>query len=389
MPLTFYADAASYDSMIDEAGDVDLFRVDATSTATLRVQLTVPTYSYLQAQVSVYDELMNLLSSSTPSVSSTSASVPAEAGKVYYVSVAYGYSALLNGEQTGSYSLQVTLDPPLPADDVPGEFVNAVSLDLPADGSIRYESRIDAARDEDVFQFVAPFDGEYRVQQIAVNGSTLDSVLIAYDAYQGELTRDDDSGEIDNDALLTIDATQGSTYYLKAGSYQRSDGTASTGDYAILVERVGTTTPPAGDDDFASTRDYARDLPLDPDEPLSINGRIGHAYDLDYFRITAPGTGMTTILLERADEGSLDPELLVQTAIGDSLATNDNIDEQDSNCAVTLELQAGETYYVIAASSLLAPSENSIGSYRLTIIPPGAPAPPQEDDDVAPDAPVP
>jgi hypothetical protein len=388
MPLTFYADAASYDSAIDEAGDVDLFRVDAAGDGTLRVEVTVPSYSYLQAQISVYDAAMNLLNSSTPSTAVTSALVRAEAGTVYYVSVAYGYASLY-GDETGSYSLRVTLDPPLPADDVPGEFINAVTLELPADGSIRYESRIDALRDEDVFQFVAPLDGEYRVQQVATNGSALDSVVIAYDSYQVELTRDDDSGELGSDALLTIYGTQGSTYYIKAGSYQPLDGGASTGEYAILVERVATTSSAPGDDDFAGTRDYARDLPLEPNQQLTINGRIGHAYDLDYFRITAPATGRTTILLERGDQGSLDPELLVQTGDGDPLAMNDNAGETTSNCEVTIELEAGETYYVIAAASLLAQPEAATGSYSLSIFPPGAAVSRLEDEDVAPDAPVP
>lgn len=388
MLLAFDADIAACDSAIDEIGDVDLFRVEAPREATLRAQVSVPALTYLQAQVSIYDEGMNLLNSSAPSTSSGSAMIQAQTGRVYYISIAYGYSALLYGDETGGYSLQVALDLPLPSDDVSGEFSTAMPLDLPRDGSIRYESRIDARFDEDLFSFVAPVEGDYRIEQVAINGSTLDPLLIVYDAYQGELMRDDDSGELESDALLTFFATEGSTYYIKAGNYP--DGAASTGDYALVVERVGTTTvsPPA-DDDFAGTRDYARDLPLEPTELLSITGRIGSPYDLDYFRFRAPESGTATIRLECVDPGTLDPELLVQTPTGESLATSDNLHEDTRDCAVTLELVTGETYYVIAASSLLAPPENGTGNYRLTIIPPGASTPAPESDNVAPEAPAP
>lgn len=386
--LTFYDNSATYDSIIDQPGDRDLFRIDATESLSLRVDVSIPLYSSLQAQVTIYDSSMTQLAISDVSSSAAGARIMAEAGRTYYASVAYAESLYAYGVTTGDYSLIAAFEPPS-VDSISDAFAEAQVLNVDVDGWAYFESRIDASFDEDMFRFTATFDGEIDVRMKSILSSGLDSLLIAYDAEFNEIARDDDGGEAEGDARLIFPIARDATYYLKAAGYESLAGIGSTGDYALSLYRAATspTPAPSGLDDYSGTRDYAHTITVQPDAPFTIDGMVEHGYDLDYFRLVAPLTGTLTITVTPLGESNLDTELLIQNSLGDSLGTNDNVSATDSTSRLQLDVREGETYYVIAAASLVTTPDRTTGAYRVTILPPGASAP-DDDDETAPDAPT-
>ena len=391
--LAFYDNNAAHSSAIERPGDRDLFRIDAAESLPLRVEVSIPLYSELQAQVTLYDSSMTQLAVSDVSTNYAVARIMAEAGQTYYAAVAYGDSLYETGTNTGSYTLLAGFERPA-TDAISDTFADAERLSLDGDGFAYYESRIDESHDEDMFRFTATFDGEIEVQMKSILGSDLDSVLFAYDDEFNLIGQNDDVDEDDRNSKLVFSVVRDRTYYLKATGYiSILDGVGSTGDYALSLYRAtGTPTPnptpaPASLDDYSDTREFAHPIAIERDAAFTIDGVIEHGYDLDFFRLVSPLTGTLTITITPRGEGNLDTELLIQNSDGESLGTNDNVSETDRSSRLQLDVREGVTYYVIAAASLKATPDRATGGYRLTVLPPGVPAP--EDDETAPDAPTP
>lgn len=390
--LTFFDNSATHSSVIDQPGDRDLFRIDAAESRPLRVEVSIPLYSSLQAQVTLYDSTMTQLAVSEVSTSYAVTRIMAESGQTYYAAVAYADSLYTAGMATGDYSLLANFELPS-TDSISDTFASAEPLNLDGDGWVYYESRINQSRDEDMFRFTATIDGEIEVQMKSILGTGLDSVVIAYDSEFNQIGLDDDSGEADGDSRLILTVVRDATYYLKATGYITIDGVGSTGDYALSMYRATATplptpTPePTSLDDYSGTRDYAHPIAIEPDAAFTIDGMVEHGYDLDFFRLVSPLTGTLTITVAPRGEGNLDTELLIQDSLGESLGTNDNVSATDSTSRFQLEVTEGVTYYVIAAASLVTTPDRSTGGYRVTILPPGVEPP--EDDETAPDAPTP
>ncbi|HJT75964.1 MAG TPA: PPC domain-containing protein, partial [Gemmataceae bacterium] len=179
-----------------------------------------------------------------------------------------------------------------------------------------------------------------------------------YDAAQQLLTFNDDGGggSNDTDSLVRFNVTAGQTYYVQAGAFGDS-----TGAYVLTFtagDRLG--------DGFGHTFADAQAIPLDATGAGSVQGTIVNSGDQDFFRFTAPATGLLSVTQGAASGGSLDSVLSVYDATPQhaQLARNDDASSDTVDSALQLAVTAGQTYYVVAAGF-----GTSTGAFRVTIAP--------------------
>ena len=89
-----------------------------------------------------------------------------------------------------------------------------------------------------MFRLVAPMTGRLTVKQVAdtASGSSLDSLLTAYDDTGRQLARNDDSGPGTLNSLVEFAVEAGRTYYVQAAAYG-----SSTGRYTLSVVELSFT----------------------------------------------------------------------------------------------------------------------------------------------------
>jgi hypothetical protein len=136
-------------------------------------------------------------------------------------------------------------------------------------------------------------------------------------------------------------------YYVSAGAYND----AGTGRYTVGVS--------LSSDDHGDTRSTSTAISLNAAGTGGASGRINFAGDRDLFRFTAARSGRITINLSAAT-AALDTVLAAYDSSGRWIAGND--DAVGTNSRLSLNVQAGRTYYLMASGY-----GNTTGQYSLSI----------------------
>lgn len=223
LPLT--ADGAgTVKGNIESAGDVDMYRIDATFTGGLAIAQNAFLGGSLDTYLRVYNSAGVLITENDDHSSTNSlVEFAVTAGETYFV------EAGAYGTNIGEYVLSVRQ---APLDDFPGvTLADAYALNVTPRSATTVHGAIERAGDVDLFRFVAPFTGQLTIDQGASAGSGLDSYLHVFDNTGAEIAFDDDSGPgLDSQVVLNVVA--GQTYYVRAGAY-----ISSTGAYNLTFSR--------------------------------------------------------------------------------------------------------------------------------------------------------
>ena len=297
---------------IGYVGDIDYFRVQATTTGQLTVYTTGSTDTYGRLEDSggnLYNAGNILASNDDGGVGTNFKIVRTVAPGTYYIRVT-GV-----GSRTGSYNIYADFGGTPPASDDHGNTratSTALSLNSPLTG------RISPAGDIDYFRVQVTTSGELTVE---TTGS-LDTVGRLENSSGSTLASNDDSG-VGSNFRIVRDVTAG-TYYIRVTGYR-----SKTGSYTLQAS-MGSA------DDHGNTRATATSLPLN--SPLT--GRINRAGDIDYFRMQVTAPGELTVYTT----GSTDTVGRLESSSGGTLASNDD-GGVDRNFRIVRDVTAG-THYI-------------------------------------------
>jgi hypothetical protein len=282
---------------IEQAGDVDMFRVIARGTGRMTVDQVARSGSQLDCYLVVFDSRGQEIARNDDSGGTLNSHVQVnvEAGATYYVR-AGGYAS-----STGAYQLRLAGSPVSttpattvpPPDDHANQFVTASELQLDSGGSGTAMGVVERAGDIDMFRFVAQATGRLTIEQRARVGSPLDSYLIVYGGAGREIARNDDSNDTFN-SRVQIEIVHGETYFIRASAYG-----GSVGNYQLSLAGPAASTSSsesaARADDYGNRFDDAAPVVLDASGTGSAFGVIERANDVDIFRFVAGDTGHMTI----------------------------------------------------------------------------------------------
>lgn len=324
---------------VGSVGDRDVFRFQTDASGLTIIQLGAD-LSLLDTFVTLLDSSGNVLDSNDdvdfPFNSDSFLTFTAQAGETYFVE-ARGF-----GSSIGDYSLTIALD----IGDTPA---TAFDLGLLTVGEpLQFFSAIDVAGDRDVFRFQAATDGPTTIQLTTDFFSDLDTVLRFLDSSGNVLAVNDDF--LGTDSLLTFTIQGGQTYFVEASGFE-----SSTGSYALEIAILG--------EDIGDTIETALNLGLlSNNQPLLASSRIDLPGDRDVFQFQTQTPGITLVRLNASNSSSLDPFVTLLDSAGNTLASNDDADFFDLNSSLTIALQGGQTYYVVASGI-----GSSIGRYALSL----------------------
>lgn len=329
---------------IDVIGDVDVFSFIPTTTGALTITQTGQTVGASgplpSGKISVLDFFITELASSPANGNSTNEiTVSVTAGEQYFIQVQGAKRGV------GGYSLNVAPT----ADQVGNDSANAQILNEGADVTT-VPGRIETVGDVDVYQFTAGATGDYRVELIVPPGSNLDSQLIVNDAQEFILGINDD-GSTQN-SVVSFQAVAGETYFfhLEASPFASTLPDQRIGTYQLnvgLVEQLDLS---------GATSESPEVLTRSIDTPL---GR-------DLYQFIAPTTGALRIHQQASLGSDLDSFLRLSNSSGVILAqSNDSNGTLDSE--ITINVLAGQEYFIEAGTNPLAVGSAQTGSYDLTL----------------------
>lgn len=270
--------AASQTGKIEQALDVDMFKVVATVSGEMTIQELAVSGSRLDPYLYVYDSNQQLIAHNDDSGASYNSQVTINvtAGQTYYI------KAAAYGRTHDAYRIQVATAT-VATDDYGNTMEAAAAVEMAADGTATQSGSIEKAGDVDVFSFVATVTGEMTITQSADTGSRLDSFLYVYDADGQLLGQNDDNGWSLN-SQVELSVVAGTTYYVKAAAYWRS-----TGDYTLELTTVasdpdsGTTAGPDG----GTTTDPDGGITTDPGTSTPTTDGTGFQIDVTMTGFTA------------------------------------------------------------------------------------------------------
>ena len=339
---------------LEERRDADLFGFVAARTGEAVIRLDTPA-SRLDPYLYVFDgtNRHDLVAQNDDSHGLDSqVTIDVIAGETYFV-LADNY----RDRSAGSYTLSLQIEAPAiddHADRQNWSLASAISVD-PITGAGTANGLLEEHRDTDLFQFVAPATGQ-AVLRLDTPASRLDPYLYVFDgtSRHGLVARNDDYHGYDSQ--VTIDVSAGQTYFVLADNYRDR----STGSYALTIH-----ADVAPSDDHPDFGEWGTATPISLDTTTgdgSAQGTLEQSGDSDLFQFIAPETGQAVIRLEATDD-VLHPYL----EVGDSrredgfLASDGDVDRHDAQ--VTIDVTAGETYFVLASG---APSELT-GAYAVSV----------------------
>lgn len=249
-----------------------------------------------------------------------------------------------------------------PVDFVGDTFDDAIEIDLLNDFPVaEIFGTIEHPFDRDWYRFTLPSGAGdtpflLSVSQFASAGASgsLDSIVSVFNANGMLLASDDDSAN-GLDATTSVLVLPGETYFVEARGFY-----VSTGDFRLRLEFV--TAADDLPDDLAS----AFALALSATGVTSHIGRVDSAADLDVLRIEATADGAIAVALNALVNSTLDPALEIRAADNSLLAADDNSGGRGDSFLI-FEAVAGQSYFVVIASSSAASPENRIGSYALVV----------------------
>lgn len=345
---------------IDFVGDDDSFVLDwpsNTGFATIIARLSPRDGSGLDPFLELVDSSGQVVAQNDNDGSGVSSVLifDAHPGQKLFLR-ASGYNRTL-----GNFSLSVeALKQPV-SDDFPGApESNAPRISLvPTNASSatvlegKATGQIDQIGDRDFTQIVAPMDGFLTAQLLQSKGSFVNPYLRAYTTDENGATKvvafDDNSGG-GLDSRIQIPVTAGQIIYLQ------SSGAAGTiGSYTLEV---------------SVRQDDIGDLPTSGANLLvqglrtSASGVIETASDGDLFLYRPTLSGSVTAKLSGVSD-SLNPYLFFYRASDGALvASNNDISATNRSSQVQLQVDSGETYWVVAKSA-----GGTLGEYGLEIKP--------------------
>ena len=302
----------SLSGSIGFAGDIDYFRVQATTAGQLTVYTTgsTDTYGRLEDSGGNLNNAGNILASNDDSgVGTNFRIVRTVTPGTYYIRV----SGV--GSRTGSYNIYANFGGTPPASDDHGN-TRAAATSLPLNSPLT--GRISPAGDIDYFRVQVTASGQLTLE---TTGS-LDTVGRLENSSGSTLASNDDSG-VGSNFRIVRDVTAG-TYYIRVTGYR-----SKTGSYTLQAS-MGSA------DDHGNTRATATSLPLN--SPLT--GRINRAGDIDYFRMQVTAPGELTVYTT----GSTDTVGRLESSSGGTLASNDD-GGVDRNFRIVRDVTAG-THYI-------------------------------------------
>jgi hypothetical protein len=253
------------------------------------------------------------------------------------------YASWIDSVVGSTTTVPPTPPPPVGDDhaDVPG--AGAASLVLNG-GTGQVSGVLEETGDRDVFRLTVGQGGTATITCSAA-GSQLDAYLRIYNSAGQQISSNDDSGGSTN-SRVSVSLGAG-VYYVSAGAYND----AGTGRYTVGVSLAA--------DDHGDTRSTSTAISLNAAGAGGASGRINFAGDRDLFRFTAPRSGRITINLSAAT-AALDTVLAAYDSSGRWIAGND--DAVGTNSRLSLNVQAGRTYYLMASGY-----GNTTGQYSLSI----------------------
>lgn len=262
-----------------------------------------------------------------------------QAGATYYV------QAGAAGSAGGDYSLSFTSTP---FDDYGNTLASAQRRVLSSSDSGWIFGQVQYAGDVDMFSLTAQQTGRLEIASaLAIQGFSLS--LAGYDA-QGNLIAQGDGSH------LTLDVTQGSSYYLSV-----SGAGGATGAYLLKVQRIQR-----------SSMATATELTAPTSGSQSVSGTLAAGQSM-YYKFTTRSSGWFYTDLTSPD-GRLDPVLRIYNSQGSLLYTNDDASADTLNSRIRMSVQPGQTYYVrvsgygrTAGSFQLALTAASADDYGDTI----------------------
>lgn len=370
IPINAQSGTGTIGGIINTANDSDVFvfRASATTTATVTVSRVTSGGQFVVPSVGVFDPNGVLIGSGTAtSLGTITLNVPVVNGRSYTVQVTSG------GSSTGAYQVSIgnMADPDDYADRE--DFANAFPFplqDFLGGGAIT--GSIESAGDTDVFRFEAFTNQQFtiRVDSSDVN---LNPVVELY-----EITEDPNG----NPFLARIAFDQDiSSAELVVGvnSPRTSTGTGNTyNSYFIVVrgsdprEDFGDYTVTVG---FDASDDHADAGEFDLATAIVINSSTGEgsnngdielAGDSDIFFFTAPASGETVVNVTVPVDGTLAQRVSIYDDTFTLVTSNQGLNPTD----VTFDVQRGRVYYVVVEASTIAPTDNEIGVYALSVLTP-------------------
>ena len=237
---------------------------------------------------------------------------------------------------TGTYTLGLSPDD---FGDTPD---TSYALPLHGDVVTTQSGAIEVAGDRDMFRFVAPAAGPMTVGLEILAADGLNGSLFVLDN-NGSVIGTDQAGG-DPGLSVQFQAVRGQPYFAEvAGS-----GT-STGHYSLTV------TPVQFSGDFGSAYDLTPDATSSP-----LEGMIGSAGQVEYFRFVAPATGVLSARADPSPGSTLAPGITAYDA-------NQNPIASPGGGLVNLPVEAGLTYFLAVAADSKVMLGTMTGTYTLSL----------------------
>ena len=237
---------------------------------------------------------------------------------------------------TGTYTLGLS------PDDIGDTPDTSYALPLHGDVVTTQSGAIEVAGDRDMFRFVAPATGLMMVGLEVPAADGLNGSLSVLDN-NGSVIGTDQAGGGPG-LNVRFQAVRGQPYFAEvAGSG------ASTGHYSLTV------TPVQFGGDFGSAYDMTPDATSSP-----LEGLIGSAGQVEYFRFVAPATGVLSARADPSPGSTLTPGIAAYDA-------NQNPIASPGGGLVNLPVEAGLTYFLAVAADSKATLGTMTGTYTLSL----------------------
>jgi len=335
------------------APDTGRFEVTVTPTGNLALEPTLaPNLVVLAA------DGKTVLYSSSAGVGKPSFSIPyINKGDLVYISVTG------SSNTQGDYSLKV--ETPVSVVDFYANAWNTGTTALPLgiitlntgvnSGALNGPNlNIEAARDFDVFSFVANRTGPVKAVVSKTTNSTIDTSISILDASGSVIASNNDADRSTTNSAAVFEVKIGQTYFISV-----TGNNSTTGQYGIVLEDL----TPSDSDGFGNiattTFGTSNTLVLNANLEASINDSIVSAGDRDAFKITVESDGILSFSLEDRANSNLDSYLRVYNS-NKELIAEDNDSGTGLNSLVSVNAIAGDTFYIQAAAV-----GTSFGTYTL------------------------
>ena len=293
------------------------------------------------------------------------AGFPVTAGTAYYVAVD-GYNDGTNGPARGTFALNWDLAPSAGVTQPNDMFASAVPLSGPA-GSVAGSSfGATSESGEPIhaavgggrsvwFRWTAPYDAQFT---FSTDGSAFNTVLAAYTgiAVNGlsQTAADDDIAWNDQQSLITINASQGTTYSIAIDGWKTTYSGTASGDYLLTWMPLSPPQNVPANDAFVNSQSLSGASGAVSSSSLSAGkepGEPNHGGNLGgasvWYSWTAPVSGNVDVSTAGSNFDTL-LGVYTGTAVNalSQVAGNDDVGPGKGPSEVVFAATAGTTYRI-------------------------------------------